>query len=815
MFFKKTNQKRNIFRHILWRGAGIFLLFNIAYLGLMIPFAKQKSISLIENQAKIFINTTIAAIKDPLYLNDYSSVIVYVMNVIRDTPTIEYVIFNIKDGKKIIANAEKWELVENNTENIELEQENQRTIYHLDDSPYTLENVFEYTSALSVRGLDMGYISAGIISKPYENLLYGIYKFIIVLNVLLIVSTIIMLMFSSRMIGKNLLKLQSTANQLTEGDYGARAASSDIYEIDNLSESFNKMAYSIQEQTNRSNQLAQVVKNTRDGVVIVNESGAIEYANAAAVKMTGQDDFELIGKNVKEFDECGGMDTSIIEIITRALKSQLTLPWRGDTNVQVGDETNHFEVQVDFFRGFIKNNFNYFIVISDITARKKLEVELKTLAHYDKLTNLPNRRQFQLRLNESLNVYEHNQTGFTLMFIDLDDFKHVNDSLGHDYGDDLLVKFSKLLKSTLREGDIISRLGGDEFTVILPNITDSDYIGVIAQKILHKFQTPILVRDKKLIVSGSIGIVICPDDGENSNELIKKADLAMYESKAKGKNCFTFFTEQMNQNLRYYIETENDLRDAIENDDLTVWLQPQVALANQDIQGFEALVRWQHPKYGLVQPSGFIPIAEKSGLIIDIGNIVLQKVCEVLKDWKNAGIETKVSINISTKHLGSDDFIDDCFSIFERYSVNPKLLEFEFTESAFLEQTAKNLQKLDCLKEAGVSLAIDDFGTGYSSLSYLHKLPLDTIKLDKSFIDDVLVNKRAHSIVASVINLAEELGINIIAEGVENNQQADLLEALNCPVAQGYLFYKPMLVDDAKDLIRAEQGASPLLSIVK
>lgn len=431
-------------------------------------------------------------------------------------------------------------------------------------------------------------------------------------------------------------------------------------------------------------------------------------------------------------------------------------------------------------------------IYTDISSQKMTEKKLDKLAHYDLLTNLPNRVLFYNSLTNSISKSKRNSSKVALMFIDLDNFKTINDTLGHDYGDILLKEVADKLKSVLRAEDVVSRLGGDEFTVILDDITDNAYPSVVAQKIIDELSKPIKLKDEMGYIGSSIGIAIYPDDADDMDALIKNADMAMYEVKGAGKNTFKYFTEEMDADSREKMELTNDLRSAVMNNELEMYYQPIVDVQHGGLSVFEALVRWKHPKYGLITPDYFIHLAEEGGFMVKIGKWVLSSVCQKIKKFQDRGYNIKIAANISSKQLTQNHLEQTTKDIIKQTGIKPELLELEVTEGFLMENIEKVEEVLRNLKEFGVGISIDDFGTGYSSLSRLKSLPITKLKIDKIFVDDIVDSESDQKIFNVIISLAKGLGLEVVVEGVETKEQFEFVQAAGCDLVQGYYFSKPL-----------------------
>lgn len=441
--------------------------------------------------------------------------------------------------------------------------------------------------------------------------------------------------------------------------------------------------------------------------------------------------------------------------------------------------------------------------IKDINDRKKWEEEIYKMAYYDPLTNLPNRILFEEELNTALSIANLDRQKGAVFFIDLDNFKNINDTLGHELGDKLIVKVGKKLQSCVREYGIVTRFGGDEFLIMQSGIVNFTDPTDLAENILNIFKNPWEIGEHKIYITASIGIAIFPNDGIDVNEILKNADTAMYKAKGSGKNKYQFFHKLMSDEIVRKTKIGNALRNALKNDEFELHYQPLVELKTGKIVSFEALIRWRHPQWGNVPPNEFIPIAEETGLIISIGEWVLRSACNQNKEWKDKGYTyNSIAVNVSSVQLQQSNFLSSIKSILKDCNLDPQFLEIEITESVLMKYIDWNIQTLNSLQGMGVKIAIDDFGTGYSSLNYLKRLPINSVKIDKSFIDGISINSNEESILEGIILLAHKMKIDVVAEGVEGREQIKILEEKNCDKIQGYYLSRPYPPKELEEFVK-------------
>jgi diguanylate cyclase (GGDEF)-like protein len=451
--------------------------------------------------------------------------------------------------------------------------------------------------------------------------------------------------------------------------------------------------------------------------------------------------------------------------------------------------------------------------IQDITERKDHENQVRHLAYYDVVTGLPNRTCFLELLSTALELAKRNERRFAVLFLDLDGFKGVNDTYGHHVGDLMLKEISGRLTEGLRRSDVasrylfeqnyivdVARLGGDEFTILLNELTQPEDAAVAARNILKWVAEPLLLENHKVFSGASIGIALFPQDGQDGETLLKNADIAMYHAKKMGKGNFQFFHDFMNVKARKRMELENCMHQAVSNNELHLYYQPLINAASGELIGAEALMRWDSPQLGFLHPADFIPLAEENGMILKFGEWAMHEVCRNYKEWQKKGMGyLSIAINLSSLQFNQISFIPILKGILDEYQLDPAFLVFELTETIIMADSEKILGTLLELKKMGIRLSIDDFGTGYSSLSYLKRFPLDSLKIDRSFIKDLSTNSEDAAIVNAILALATALNLHVIAEGVETDLQKQFLQNTSCQAIQGYLFAKPMPMSEFQE----------------
>ena len=551
------------------------------------------------------------------------------------------------------------------------------------------------------------------------------------------------------------------------------------------------------EMQRESKELSDLMEHSSNEIYVIGydnfeylyvNSGACEALGYTSDELLKMDVFDinpnLTRENVLAMKKQGLVDGKILNLTTHQKKDGST-----------------YDVQSLIHPIKYKDKNAFVIFDTDITKQlegeKLLKLQAKELhqkANYDTLTFLPNRTLFNDKLAQTIANAQINKEQFALLFIDLDQFKKINDTLGHNVGDLILIKVASRLKKLLKDEDSLARLGGDEFAIIQKGINSSSQL---AAKIIDVIKEPIIINEKTLFISSSIGISIFPNDSRDKDDLLKFADSAMYKAKDEGRDNFQFYSSKMTSLALQRITIEHNLRIAIKEDQFLVYFQPQMDAITNKITGMEALIRWEHPELGLIYPDQFIPIAEENGLIVDVDRIVMRKAMKQFGQWHKDGLNPGVlALNLAIKHLNKKDFIPMLKETMSSLDFSPKWLELEVTEGQIMKDPDEAILKLNEIKNLGIEIAIDDFGTGYSSLSYLKKLPLDKLKIDKSFILDIPNDEDDAAITKAIIALGKSLNLNLIAEGVEIQYQRDFLIENDCNNIQGYFYSKPISIED-------------------
>jgi diguanylate cyclase (GGDEF)-like protein/PAS domain S-box-containing protein len=542
--------------------------------------------------------------------------------------------------------------------------------------------------------------------------------------------------------------------------------------------------------------LDSIVNTAADGIAVVTIGGIIEFANPALCRMLGCDTAELDGRPIEQLLQASSQAAAFWESLFCSADSETAVPASLQTQARARDG-RLIPVEIRAGRMLLNGARRATVVVRDISERLDSQEQMWRLAHFDDLSGLPNRLLFRQLLEQALLDAGRSRKPLALLLIDLDRFKLINDTLGHDAGDEVLREVTARLRHCLGETDIISRFGGDEFAALIRDIGDADAARTAAKRVLAAVDKPYRINGDEYHLSASIGISTFPGDSADATALLRNAELAMYRAKDQGKNNFQFHSPQMNARSFEYVVLERFLRRAIEQDEFLIHYQPQVEVGSGRLTGAEALLRWNHPGMGMMQPDKFIPLAEETGLIVPIGRIVMMRACIAARRWQECGLAGfRVAVNLSPRQFVQSELVADVRHILEDTGLAPESLELEITESMVMENPDRAAAILHELRAVGVKLAIDDFGTGYSSLGYLKRFPVDTLKIDRSFIKDVPADADDVAITHAVIAMGRSLRLATVAEGVETTAQAEFLATHGCDLMQGYLISRPLPLDD-------------------
>jgi len=548
-------------------------------------------------------------------------------------------------------------------------------------------------------------------------------------------------------------------------------------------------------QMDRLKLAASVFENASEGIVITKPDQTIIEVNDSFTRLTGYSKEEAIGKTPNIL-KSGIHKKEFYNEMFFAVNQDGS--WRGE----IWNRNKRGELYAELMNiCTVKNEKgelqNYIGIFSDITSMKEYQEQLAHLANFDPLTELANRRFLHERLEHAIRIAKRQESRLAIFFIDLDNFKYVNDTLGHEAGDSLLVGIAERLKSVIREADTLARTGGDEFVLLAENIEGEDEIAILAQKLNESLSANFNILGNKIFSSASIGVSVFPSDGQDVDTLMKKADMAMYQSKDLGKGRFSFFSLELESKLKNKLGIEAGLRRAMAKDEFVLYYQPQVDSRTDKIVGLEALIRWDHPQRGVLPPAEFIHVAEESGLIVSIGEWVMSSAFGMLKGWLEAGMDPGcMAVNIADKQFKEKMFVDKVKHFVQLHGIAPSHVKLELTEGIIMDEPEEAIRKLRELREFGVKISIDDFGTGYSSLSYLKRFPINQFKIDRSFIIDIIHSHQDREITTAIIAMGQALNIEIVAEGVEDVEQLEFLKGLGCYFIQGYYYAKPLPHDD-------------------
>ncbi len=679
-----------------------------------------------------------------------------------------------------------------------------------------IARVFAYRRVLDNPGSDSVYVS---VTRPTDILLAQSNR-VLAREMAALVLTLV-LIFALVWLGTNVLVLRKmkaliqSARQIAQGNFQVRTQlGEDKGELGELARVFDDMAESLELLFQQSQHIMEVPP---EAIIVSDSSGKIVMVNAQAEKLFGYSREEMIGASIETLvpDRFRAIHTTHRNGYIALHAPPLREMGKGRELFARKKDGSEFSTEISL--GPLKTKAGNFVIsaVRDVTERKQFEELIRHQATHDALTGLPNRVLFHDILVHAAAHAQRTEKLLAVMFLDLDGFKNINDTLGHDYGDRLLVEIARRLTRALRgsdlvarDDDIIARQGGDEFTVLLQGVTVVENIIQIAERMLAAIAVPFWADEHEMHITASLGITVFPFDDTDIENLLQNADTAMYRAKESGKNNFQFYTAEMNALIRERMAIENGLRQALARNEFVLHYQPQMDIKTGKMLGVEALVRWAHPEKGLIPPAVFIHVAEESGLIVPLGEWVLRTACQQRKRWQDAGLpHIRMAVNLSVRQFRDPQLAAMVAQVMEDAELEPHCdhLELELTESLLMQDMERSLVTLQKLHQMGICLSIDDFGTGYSSLGYLKRFPIHTLKIDQSFIRDITTDSKDAAIAATIVTLAHNLKLNVIAEGVETVEQLALLRDMQCDQMQGYYFSRPVPAEELEKLLREDR----------
>ncbi len=654
---------------------------------------------------------------------------------------------------------------------------------------------------------------ARTVALQQEAILAGV----IISSVLLLI-TLLIARYISQGITYPISYLTQAVNHISDGRLDYRVGVRSGGELGELEAGINAMVSSLEEAEKENEQRYQTLFNFSGDAVFLVFDGEVVDCNAQAVKLLGLGYGELAGSR---------MNDHVVSVVDREDELRLIFDQvssKGNGHIVdvmyevrfIGRDQDYIDTEVCAVPTEIYKQKHLLVLARDITERKKAQQKLERQANFDAVTGLPNRVLVQDRLVQALKAANREDSKVGLMFLDVDRFKNVNDTMGHAAGDILLIEIAQRLQKLVREVDTVARLGGDEFLLVLSNIGGPSDAEAVAKKIIASMSEAFVLEGKEVFLGASVGITMYPQDGADHHALLRNADAAMYKAKHDGRNCYRFFTSEIGNKASFYLELETHLRRVISRQELSVVYQPQVNFLDKKLVGAEALLRWDSPELGQVGLERFIPVAEESGLIIEIGAWVLDQVCLQQKAWQAKGLPCiRVAVNISTRQLKEPGFVELVTGIVDRHGIEPDMIELEITESLLLENAVMSASVLEQLKTYGFRLSLDDFGMGYSSLSYLKRFPFDALKIDRTFVRDINEDPDDAALSNAIVAIGHALDMTVVGEGVENSDQFEMLKSQGATVAQGYFISRPLsAVEFEKQMLQTEEQPKADASVV-
>jgi diguanylate cyclase (GGDEF)-like protein/PAS domain S-box-containing protein len=616
-------------------------------------------------------------------------------------------------------------------------------------------------------------------------------------------AALVLVWRSPRSLLKTLRPITQALNRAAEGDFDSTLEERQPQEFTELVDALNSMRKRLRSSTISRDYVDRVLASMNEAIIVTNAGGIIERSNAAAREMLDRDDAALLGAPI---DDLIGDDGASARPLPRNRPRDGLFRRRDGSTVCISYTVSEIRDEQGEVQSLV-------YAAQNIDERKRVEQRIRYLARTDTLTKVANRMQFQHLLQQAIARAKRYQKYAALLYLDVDRFKDINDTFGHAAGDTSLEMFARRIVDAIPEHAVPGRLAGDEFAVLIGDFADMEQVtravSELAKTILHAVGQTFLVRNEEVFMTTSIGIAIYPRDTDNAVDLLRHADAALYQAKKAGGNCFEYYSADLHTMAEERLTLKSKLRRAFEREELRLHYQPKYSLATGRIEGAEALVRWDLPDRGLVFPSDFIPLAEETNFILQIGDWVLNRVCADYREWQRSlPSPCRVSVNLSLRQLQQQRFLEGVRKTFRKHGIAPSCLELEITETTLMEDTERTIRILDALYGMGLHLAIDDFGTGYSSLSALQQFPISTLKIDQSFVRDLGVDRDNASIVKTIIQMAHSLKLEVVAEGVESQEQLDFLREQGCHYAQGHLFGDPVTGDEFRRLLVADAEGS-------